>query len=44
MGTEFLDWLVADFYVFGLRIQYWMPLFVVVFAITFWLSVCPVSC
>ena len=27
------DWLVADFYVFGLRLQYWMPLFVAIFVI-----------
>jgi hypothetical protein len=27
------DWLVTDFYVFGLRLQYWMPLFVAMFVI-----------
>ena len=27
------DWLIADFYVFGLRLQYWMPLFMAIFVI-----------
>lgn len=33
MQATVLDWLVADFYVFGLRIQHWMPVFGIVLAI-----------
>jgi hypothetical protein len=33
MRTTIFDWLVADFSVFGLRIQDWMPAFVI-----FWQS------
>ena len=29
----FLDWLVADFYVFSLHFQHWMLVFVVVFVV-----------
>jgi len=30
---QILNWLLSDFSVFGLRIQYWMPAFIIVFVI-----------
>jgi hypothetical protein len=35
MQDMFLDWLMADFSIFGLRIQYWMPMVFFVFVIFF---------
>jgi hypothetical protein len=32
------DWLIADFSDFGLRIQYWMPVFAFIFAILVFLA------
>jgi hypothetical protein len=33
MQTKILDWLVADYSVFGLHIQHWMPVVALTFAI-----------
>jgi hypothetical protein len=33
-----IDWLLADFSVFGVRIQYWMPVFALLFAMFFLFS------
>jgi len=33
MQNAFLDWLVTDYSVFGLRIQHWMPVVIFVFAV-----------
>jgi len=31
MGTANLNWLVADFFVFGIKFQDWMPIVVLLF-------------
>jgi len=33
-----LRWLVADFYVFGLRVQHWMPVFLAIFVIVIFVN------
>ncbi|HEY5504077.1 MAG TPA: hypothetical protein VIK28_02895 [Sedimentisphaerales bacterium] len=41
MQIAFLDRLVADFDVFGLRFQHWMPavaLMLAIFVVSFWLD------
>ena len=35
---QILNWLLSDFPVFGLRIQYWIPAFIIVFAIVLFSS------
>jgi hypothetical protein len=35
MQNAILDWLVTDFYVFGLRIQHWVPVVVLAFVVFF---------
>jgi len=30
---QILNWLISDFSVFGLRVQYWMPAFILLFAV-----------
>jgi hypothetical protein len=33
MQNSFFDWALADFYVFGLHFQYWMPAVLLIFAV-----------
>jgi hypothetical protein len=35
MQNAFLDWLITDFDFFGLHLQYWMPVIVLVFVAFF---------
>jgi hypothetical protein len=34
----FIDWLVADFYIFGIRIQHWIPAFLAIFVIVIFIT------
>jgi uncharacterized membrane protein len=35
---QILNWLLSDFSVFGVRIQYWMPALIIVFVVVLFFS------
>ncbi len=35
---QILNWLLSDFSVFGLRIQYWMPVLIILFVVLLFFS------